>query len=147
MKVLFPIVLALYAGALIPFQAAINGQVRGHLGSPMWAALVSFAVGISALAVVLLVQSAPLPANLSAVPAWQWLGGGLLGASYIVLSIVLPPKLGVALTFGLVVAGQLAMSLLLDQLGAFGLAQHGFNGWRLLGAALIVAGVVLIRKF
>lgn len=147
MKILIPMALALLAGALLPFQAGINAQLRGHLGAPMSAALVSFTVGTLALLVVLLISRSPLPSNPGGVPWWQWIGGGLLGASYLILSIVLTPILGVALTFGLIVAGQLAMSLALDQFGAFGLVQHGLNGWRALGALLIVAGVVLIRKF
>ena len=147
MKTLIPMALALLAGALLPFQAGINAQLRGHLGAPMSAALVSFVVGTLALLTVVLVSRTPWPANTSEVPWWQWVSGGLLGASYLILSIVLTPILGVALTFGLIVAGQLTMSLALDQFGAFGLVQHGLNAWRALGALLIVAGVVLIRKF
>lgn len=147
MKALIPMAFALLAGALLPFQAAINAQLRAQLGAPMSAALVSFTVGTLALLTVVLVSRTPWPLNTSEVPWWQWCSGGLLGAGYLILSIVLTPILGVALTFGLIVAGQLAMSLALDQIGAFGLIQHGINGWRALGAALIVAGVVLIRKF
>jgi transporter family-2 protein len=46
---------------------------------------------------------------------------------------------------GLAIAGQLIGSLALDHLGALGLAPHPMSGWRLLGAGLLLAGVVLIR--
>ncbi|GAC1619424.1 MAG: DMT family transporter [Nevskia sp.] len=146
MKMLVYLVLALIAGAFLPLQAGLNGQLKMYLGGPAQAALVSFAAGTTALLVWLLVNRTPLPQSVAHVSWWLWLGGGLLGACYVTLIIVLTPVLGVALTFGLIVAGQMAMSLAVDQFGWFGLAAHAVNGWRLAGAALIVAGVVLIRR-
>lgn len=139
--------LAFAAGMVMPLQAALNGQLRGHLGSPYAAALVSFTAGTVVLALLVLSMRTPWPSQASAVPWWLWIAGGTLGAGYIVLSIVLPPMLGVALTFGLIVAGQLAVSLTFDHYGLFGFAVHAISPWRIVGAALIVAGVILIRKF
>ena len=147
MKILIPMLLALAAGAVLPLQAGLNGQLRGHLGSPFAAAFVSFSAGTLILLATLLILRTPLPANPQSVPWWLWVAGGTLGVGYLIISIVLPPMIGVALTFGLVVAGQLSMSLMLDHYGLLGFAQHAINPWRALGAALIVAGVVLIRKF
>ncbi|WP_293374760.1 DMT family transporter [Nevskia sp.] len=147
MKVLIPMLLALAAGAVLPFQAGLNGQLRGHLGSPFAAALVSFSAGTLLLLAILIAMRTPWPASPQAVPWWLWVAGGTLGVGYMIISIVLPPMLGVALTFGLIVAGQLSMSLALDHYGLLGFAQHAINPWRVLGAGLIVAGVVLIRKF
>jgi bacterial/archaeal transporter family-2 protein len=45
----------------------------------------------------------------------------------------------------LVIAGQLASSLLFDHLGWFGLPVHALDLRRALGALLLAAGVVLIR--
>jgi transporter family-2 protein len=147
MKILIPMLLALAAGAVLPLQAGLNGQLRGHLGSPFAAAFVSFSAGTLILLATLLILRTPLPANPQSVPWWLWVAGGTLGVGYLIISIVLPPMIGVALTFGLVVAGQLGMSLMLDHYGLLGFAPHAINPWRALGAALIVAGVVLIRKF
>jgi bacterial/archaeal transporter family-2 protein len=147
MKALIPMLLALAAGAVLPLQAGLNGQLRSHLGSPFVAALVSFSAGTLLLLAVVIALRTPWPTNASAVPWWLWGIGGTLGVGYLIMSIVLPPMLGVALTFGLIVAGQLALSLTLDHFGLLGFAQHAINPWRVLGAALIVAGVVLIRKF
>ncbi|WP_293003423.1 DMT family transporter [Nevskia sp.] len=145
--VLIPMLLALAAGAVLPFQAVLNGQLRGLLGSPFAAGLVSFSAGTLLLLAIVLLLRTPWPANVAAVPWYLWVAGGTLGVGYLIMSIWLPPMLGVALTFGLIVAGQLAMSLALDHFGWLGVAQHAINPWRVLGAALIVAGVILIRKF
>ena len=72
--------------------------------------------------------------------------GGLLGASYVAVSALLAPRLGSATLLALIVGGQLLMSLLLDHYGWVGFATHAMNGWRLLGAALLVVGVVLIVR-
>jgi len=71
----------------------------------------------------------------------------LLGIFFVTFSILLPPRLGVAVYFGLVVAGQVLMAMLLDHFGALGFARHPMSAMRLFGAALLIAGVVIIRRF
>lgn len=147
MKPLFYIALALMAGTFLPLQAGINSQLRVQLGGPALAAFVSFAVGTSALLIVLLASRAALPENTAGISWWLWIGGGLIGVCYVLLIIVLTPILGVALSFALIVAGQMAMSLLLDHYGLLGLPLHPLNAWRIVGATLILGGVLLIRRF
>jgi transporter family-2 protein len=48
---------------------------------------------------------------------------------------------------GLIVTGQMLVSLGLDHFGLLGYPSHPLNGWRLVGAGLIVAGVILLRRF
>ena len=43
------LVMPLIAGAFLPLQAGINGQVAKHFGSVMGAAMLSFAVGTAAM--------------------------------------------------------------------------------------------------
>ena len=80
------------------------------------------------------------------MPGWVWLGG-LLGALYVVGVIYLAPRLGAATMIGFIVTGQLLTSLLLDHFGVVGFPLHPVNGWRILGALLLVTGVILIRRF
>ncbi len=139
--------LAFLLGAFLPLQAGINGVLRQQVGSPVAAAFVSFAVGTLCLLLVLLASRQPLPIPSSKTFGSVWLLGGALGAAYVALIIVLLPRLGAALTFGLVVAGQLTLALLLDHQGWLGAARHAINAPRLAGAAAIVLGVVLIRRY
>jgi transporter family-2 protein len=147
MKLIVCFLLALVAGAVLPFQAAVNGQLKVALGNPLFAAFVSFSVGTGFVLALLLMTRASLPTNVGAIPWWQWLLGGLLGASYLVLVIVLTPLLGVALSFSLIVAGQMLMAMVLDHYGLLGIPLHPVNAPRVAGAALLVAGVVLIRRY
>jgi transporter family-2 protein len=146
MKLLPWMALAFTIGAFLPLQAGINGLLRQQVGSPVAAALISFAVGTLCLLAVLLAsrQSLPLPTAQNFGPVW--LLGGALGAAYVCLIVVLMPRLGAALTFGLVVAGQMTLALVLDHQGWLGNARHLVNAPRLLGMAAIVLGVVLIRR-
>ncbi|MBC7647260.1 MAG: DMT family transporter [Pseudopedobacter sp.] len=140
--------LAALGGSFLTLQAGINGQLRELLGTPFRASFVSFLIGTLPLFFLALGTRAPLPTlkALSSAPWWVWTGG-LLGIFFVTFSILLPPRLGVAVYFALVVAGQLLMALVLDHFGALGFERHPMSAMRLLGAALLIAGVVIIRKF
>ena len=98
---------ALAIGFMIPLQAAINSQLKGHLGgSTLLAALVSFGVGTLALAIV--AGSSERVQNLAGVSAAKWwqLTGGLLGAVFVFGTTLLAPKIGAAKMTALIIAGQ-----------------------------------------
>ncbi|MDU0220409.1 DMT family transporter, partial [Escherichia coli] len=83
--------------------------------------------------------------GLREAPAYVWLGG-LLGAFYVTAIVLAFLQIGPALTFGLVVAGQMLIALLLDHFSILVANPHPVNIWRVLGVLMIVGGVVLIRK-
>jgi transporter family-2 protein len=141
------LLLALLAGALLPVQTGVNVQLRAALGEPLAAALVSFMVGTLGLGALVLLLRVPAPIATAWQRSewWHWIGG-LLGAGYIVLAIVIAPRLGAATFIAVVVAGQMLSSLVLDQYGWVGFAEHPVSPLRLLGAALVVGGVVLVQR-
>jgi transporter family-2 protein len=138
--------ITLLAGAGLPLQAGINAQLIRWAGHAITSALVSFAVGTACLAVVALASRVPWPAALAGAPAWAWMGGPI-GAVFVAAAAVLAPKLGAAFFVGVVVAGQMVASILLDHFGVLGFARHPVSAMRLVGALLLVAGVALIRRF
>jgi transporter family-2 protein len=135
------------AGAALPVQAGINVHLRGIFGNPVRASFVQFTVGALFLLALTLFARDPWPAlnALARGPAWAWTGG-ILGALYVVSVIVLVPRLGSAVTFALIVAGQMGISLAIDQFGLFGLPRSPLSLARIGGGALLVAGVILIRR-
>jgi len=138
---------AFLAGAGLAPQAAGNGAMAEATGRAEWAALVNFAVGLAALvawAGAMRFAWPGLPAFARA-PWWGWTGG-FLGAFYVAAVAFLAPRLGVATTLSMAVAGQTLAALVLDRLGVMGLASRPLTSPRLLGAALLVAGVLLIRR-
>ncbi|HKG23450.1 MAG TPA: DMT family transporter [Blastocatellia bacterium] len=142
------LLIALIAGAFIPVQTGVNSQLSRWVGHPVLASLVSFLVGTAALLAYTLTLRIPLPApnSLNQSPWWVWTGG-LLGAFFVTASIIVAPRLGAAITVALIIAGQLLVALALDHFGLLGFPERPLNGWRVLGAILLVIGVALIRRF
>lgn len=145
-KVIWIVIVAI-AGALLPIQAGLNTRMGKEITSPVWASLISFVVGAIALLIYVIVTKNSFQlSGLKTVPAYTW-AAGALGAFYVTVVVLAFPKLGPALTFGLIVAGQLLISLFLDHFNILVHQQHSINIYRIIGMLLIVGGVVLIRKF
>lgn len=138
---------AALAGAGLVVQQAMNTSLRDGLVSPVWSSVVSFAVGLAALALLGAALRDPLPtaAMVRTLPAWTWFGG-LFGAAYIALSIVLTPKIGAASFVVLLVAGQMTAAVLFDHFGLMGLPVRPVDLPRLIGIGLMIGGVALIRR-
>src|SRR5467141_602529 len=134
----------LLAGMAQALQAAVNAQLRAAVQSPLWAALISFVVGTLGLALLVLATRASIPAQWPSRP-WVW-SGGLLGVLYVCAAILLLPRLGAGTMLALFVAGQMSMALVLDHFGLLGVPVHTTSPGRLLGALLVVAGVILLRR-
>lgn len=144
----FLILLALAAGAMMPTQAATNNKMALVVNSPVLSAFISFFVGTVALFIYLLISGVPL-ANISSTkeaPAIAWIGG-LLGAFFVTAAVILVPRFGVALTFSLIIAGQMLVTLVIDHFGLLGVPVKEVSLARVGGILLITAGVVLIRRF
>ena len=144
--VVLPMLLVLFAGGMIALQAPTNAMLARAGGSPVLAALISFAVGTVALLIVwLLSGSRPGAASFTNLRWYAWLGG-LYGAIYVSVAAFAAPRIGIASLITIGIAGQIAMALWLDHVGALGLPRDPISLGRTLGALLVVAGVVLVRR-
>ncbi|KAA8694469.1 MULTISPECIES: DMT family transporter [Pseudomonas] len=140
------LLLAVIAGAVVPFQSAINANLGRGLGHPLWATLASLLVSILVLLPVILALRLPLPSLgfISKAPLWMWTGGAF-GVCFISLALVLLPKLGASGFIALALSGQVLASLLLDHFGLFGLVERQLTAPRLLGVLMLIGGVALIQ--
>jgi len=138
----------LFIGALLPVQAVLNTKLGKQTGGPLISSLLSFLVGLICLFIINLFANYSAFTNmklLSVSPWYVWMGG-LLGAIYVSCVIFVNQQQGVALTFALVVAGQIFISLLIDHFGLFGSIVRPLSIPKIIGALLIIAGLVLIKK-
>ncbi|HET7316165.1 MAG TPA: DMT family transporter [Sphingomicrobium sp.] len=141
-----PILLVFIAGSMVALQAPTNAILAKAGGSPILAALISFLVGTVALFIVWLASgNRPATAAFGGLPWYAWIGG-LYGAVFVAVAAYAAPKIGVASLITIGIAGQIAMALILDHLGALGLTREPINIGRIAGAALVVAGVILVRR-
>lgn len=141
------ILAALLSGAALAVQVGLNGELRIRTRSPLLAATISFATGTVILLGVLGVLRPELPDRtaLAASPWWVWVGG-LVGAGYVTAAAAFAPRLGAAPWLGLIVTGQILMSLVLDHFGLVGFPTHPLTVTRLVGAILLLCGVVLVLR-
>ncbi|MDF2455129.1 MAG: hypothetical protein K0R51_1122 [Cytophagaceae bacterium] len=141
------IVLTFLSGAVLPIQAGLNAKLGKAAASPLYASLISFVVGTVGLVLYILCTRQTISwTGLKEVPVYLWLGG-LLGAFYIAVIVFAFPKLGPGLSFGLIVAGQMIVSILLEHNNLLVSQANPVSLMRVLGISLIIAGVVIIRKF
>jgi len=109
---------------------------------------VQFGIGTVALAVAALVVQSSLsePGSAANAPWWAWTGG-LLGAFFVLASIILTPRLGAATTIGLILTGQVLASIVIDHFGLIRVPVHEASFPRIVGALLIGAGVAMVQRF
>lgn len=141
-------VLAFVAGAALVLQTGMNALLgRSIGGNPLGAVLVNFSVGAIGMLLYLLATRTALPTReqLGAVPAWAWLAG-LIGAFYVAVVTIAGPRVGALLVLALTVAGQMLASLLVDHFGVLGFPQQSVTLTKLVGAALLFAGVLLVAR-
>jgi transporter family-2 protein len=143
------ILLMVMAGMTVAAQTAINAELRVVASSALWAMNISFAVtmliGVAAIVVVAAMGrlSPPAPA-LWRAPWWIWLGG-VPGAIYVLLAVVLTQRLGTGLLTAAGILGQLSTALLIDHYGWFGMPVSRLSVPRIVGGVLLMVGVVLTR--
>ena len=144
--ILFAIAGAFVSGALVALQAPTNAMLSRAVGSPVNAAMISFAVGFLALIVAAFALGIrPSPAEVRALPWYAWIGG-LYGAIFVAVAAFAAPRIGITPFLTISIAGQLAMALVLDKLCAFGRPKTEISLVRLTGITLVLAGVFLVRR-
>jgi bacterial/archaeal transporter family-2 protein len=143
---LYPIILI--CGALQAWGPPMNGALRQALSNPWLASIVSFLPIVAFLSVLFFCLPRPLPTaeGVSHMPWWAPLGG-VIGAFAVVAGLLFVDKVGAAVFGGLTITANILMSLAIDQFGLFGMPVHHLNIGRIIGGALMVAGIALISKF
>jgi len=134
------------AGSFLAIGSAANARLKQTLHSPIAAAAINFLVGFSILA-LLIAAGLFKPPNLhqfAEVPWWAFLGG-LLGATFVSLSTLTVPKLGLTTATLAVVCSQMFMSLVIDQLGWLGVPTHPLNSSRVFAIALLIVAITLTQ--
>ena len=138
---------AIAVGTLLPMQASVNSLLAKSAGGVIVATWISITVSWFLLLAVnaIVFRNFPAISDIAATPLYLLLLGGALGAIFLSVNVMLAPRLGVAATFCLVIAGQLIAALTIDRLGLFSLAVRELSVGRIVGVALVIAGALMVR--
>ena len=142
--------LAALSGAMIALQARANGELSHRLDNGLQAALVSFGSGLLIIFVITLFNSTikegiknlrKAVAN-KEIARWK-LFAGALGGSFVAIQTQIVPLIGVAIYSVASIAGQTAMSLVVDRIGLTGGGKKLISPRRVLAAVLTVLAVLV----
>lgn len=142
--------LAALSGLLIALQARANGELSHRLGNGLQAALVSFTSGLIIIVVIALfnpsikegVRTLRRAVIVKAIPPWT-LFAGMLGASFVAVQTQIVPLIGVAIYSVAAIAGQSAISLLVDRIGLTGGGKKEITPRRVTAAFVTVFAVFI----
>jgi bacterial/archaeal transporter family-2 protein len=140
-------VLAVAAGLAGSIQVALMSRLGERIG--VLEALAFSTVLTAGIAVViLLVAHHSLDGfNRAFHQPWWMLLGGVMGLLIVFTVTYAGPRIGVAATVGILIAGQLAMGTAIDRWGLFGSDRIALHWPRVLGIALLAVGAALsLRK-
>jgi bacterial/archaeal transporter family-2 protein len=140
------VLLTAAAGIFVGLQAPVNSRLGKEIGS-LQAATVSFAVGLLALIVITSVSSGGISGVVHAGRApWWALIGGVLGAFYVSVALITVRTLGLSTLTAIVVAGQLAIAVVVDRFGLLGITKQHIGAPRIIGLVFLLVGVVLVVR-
>ncbi len=143
---LLAILVGLTAGCLLGAQPSVNGHLGRHVEHPLQASLISFASGTAILFLLSILSGNFPPVFLTPpreLPWWIWFGGAI-GVVLVTTSLILVPRIGSLPWFAAVMTGQTIAAVVLDHFGLLGNPRAIASPLRLLGAGLLIAGVLVI---
>ena len=135
------------AGGMVAAQPPINNVLSQKVGS-LGAASVNFLVGTVLILLLTFAFEGGIKGSEGvASPAWYyWLFGGVAGVAIVLTTLITVREFGAGGVTAAVIAGQLAISVVFDRLGVFGLEERAITWDKLLGIALLAAGTVLMVR-
>ena len=142
--------LAALSGVLIALQARANGELSHRLDNGLQAALVSFGSGLLIILIITPFSSHIKEgiANLRGAIARKEIAGwklfaGALGGSFVAIQTQIVPLIGVAIYSVASIAGQTAMSLVVDRIGLTGGGKKLISPRRVMAAVITVFAVLV----
>lgn len=142
--------LAALSGAMIALQARANGELSHRLNNGIEAALVSFGSGLIIIAVISLfhqgikdgITNLRTAIRKNEIPRWR-LFAGALGGTFVAVQTHIVPVIGVAIYSVASIAGQTAISLVVDRIGLTGGGKKMISPRRITAALLTVIAVLV----
>lgn len=135
------LLVCVFLGMLLTWQAPMNAEASRRFASPALAALLSLTVSVLLVTVAAFAtfRAWPSLANLGGAPWWMWVGG-FCGAFFLIGSLIIVPRIGSLLFLLSVILGQMIGALAADGFGLFGLPVQHIAWGKIAGVGLVLAG-------
>lgn len=148
---LFWLAIGLVFGSAPPIQTTINSALAQQTHSSIFASLISFTVGTTALFILTLIFHRSLKIKHFHTELGQikpvYFIGGILGMAFVTANIILMPFLGAALTTIVAMLGQMLMGIIIDHFGLLGSPKNKITVRKVCGLICIAIGIILLRLF
>ena len=138
------IVIAVVAGAAVAIQAQFMGQLDRGIGT-LESMFITYGGGGFLIAIAILVERGGNLAAWRSVPTYT-LSAGILGLMIVGGIGYAAPRLGLVVTFTIMVTTQFIVSALVDHFGLLGTTVQMLNVSRVAGMGLLLVGVWLIIR-
>jgi len=135
--------LAVAAGLAGSVQVAVMSRLGERVGVLQALGFASLVTAVLAFVGLLLVRRSLAGYAQALHQPWWLLTGGGFGLLIVFTVTYAGPRIGVAATVGILIAGQLVMGAAIDRWGLFGSTQIVLHWPRLLGILLLAAGAAL----
>jgi transporter family-2 protein len=143
-SILLIILIGLAGGVAVGLQSPMASMITQRLG--IFESVFIVHVGGALIALIpLLIYGGGKLSQWRSVP-WYALGAGIFGLVVIAAISYMIPRVGVAASITTVVAGQLLVGVLLDHFGLLGATVRTLDVTRVIGMAVVLAGVWLTVK-
>ncbi|WP_454053046.1 DMT family transporter [Clostridium sp. Marseille-Q7071] len=133
--------LALINGAILAIMIFLNGMLANITG-PYMSTLIFHIIGFILIIIISIIKKNRL-SNLKKLPLMFFLPG-ILSVITILLNNISIPKIGLTLTIGITLFGQLVMSSLVEHFGLFGMPVNKFKKEKILGFSIISLGIIVM---
>ena len=144
LSVLLTVLIGVLGGISVGLQGPIASQMSQRIGSAASSFVVHVSGAILSGALVLGLGGENIR-NWRSLSWYMFISGAFGVILYLTLNHTMP-RLGATTALALIIIGQLAMGIIIDQFGLFGVAVRHVDFMRLAGAMLLIAGGYLIVR-
>ena len=142
------VALAIFTGALGAIHVPINGALATRIQSTAVATFTFYGVAFLIIAgVTLLTTEREAIRHLGRVPVWLYLVPGVISVLVVGSSTFLMPRLGAVNVFVITVFAQTIVRVMISHYGWLASPVDPISAPKLVGAALVAIGAVLVIRF
>ena len=141
MENIIPFMLAILTGVLTTLEASISAEL-GKFVTPKIAIFHNMIMGLTVMSEILLINGTLGQYKKIVNVPLKWSTGGIFGTFAIYLLAVIIPKLGVTITFTIVITFQILSGFFID---TFMLNQQ-FELIQIIGLVMIITGLYIVMK-